>query len=151
MEITIKLTINENEVKNAKVEIPDNIGVIERDVNSVTQNLSQYARFFDAGCKEWTKDAECNLMFLKNQEDYCNDKLKAQGHLFLNEVYDSLNIPRTKAGQIIGWIYDEESPIGNNCVDFGLYLDLNKDFVDGYKNTALLVFNVDGNILDLIY
>lgn len=150
MEITIKITINENEVKDVKVEIPDNVGVIERDTKSVTQNLSQYARFFDDGCKGWTKDAEYNLMFLKNQQDCCNNKLKAQGYLFLNDVYDSLDIPRTKAGQIVGWIYDEESPIRDNCVDFGLYLDHNKDFVNGYKNTALLDFNVDGNILDLI-
>ena len=150
MEITIKLTINENEVKNVKVEMPDNIGVIEMDTKSVIQNVSQYARFFDDSCTGWMKDAEYSLLFLKNQQDYCTDKLKTQGHLFLNEVYDSLGIPRTKAGQIIGWIYDEESPIGDNCVDFGLYLDRNKDFVNGYKTTALLDFNVDGNILDLI-
>ena len=35
MEITIKLTINENEVKNVKVEMPDNVGVIEMDTKSV--------------------------------------------------------------------------------------------------------------------
>ena len=58
MEITIKLTINENEVKNVKVEMPDNVGVIEMDTKSVIQNVSQYARFFDDSCTGWMKDAE---------------------------------------------------------------------------------------------
>ena len=79
--------------------------------------------------------------------------LKAKGYLFLNDVYDMLGIPRTKAGQIVGWIYDEKNPIGDNFVDFGIY-DGNKEtvrnFVNGYERTILLDFNVDGNILDMM-
>lgn len=114
---------------------------------------SDYARFFDDGCTGWQKDAELNLVFLKHQQNYANDLLKRKGHLFLNEVYDMLGIPRTKAGQIVGWIYDENHPNGDNFVDFGIY-DLNRerarDFVNGYERTILLDFNVDGNILNLI-
>lgn len=114
---------------------------------------SDYARFFDDGCTGWQKDAELNLVFLKHQQNYANDLLKRKGHLFLNEVYDMLGIPRTKAGQIVGWIYDEDHPNGDNFVDFGIY-DLNRerarDFVNGYERTILLDFNVDGNILNLI-
>ena len=68
----------------------------------------------------------------------------------MNEVYDMLGIPRTKAGQIVGWIYDEECPNGDNVIDFGIY-ESNKatrDFVNGYERTILLDFNVDGPILD---
>ena len=64
-----------------------------------------------------------------------------------------LGIPKTKAGQIVGWVYDEKNPNGDNFVDFGIY-DMNKEraraFVNGYERTILLDFNVDGNILDLI-
>ena len=114
---------------------------------------SEYSRFFDDGCAGWTKDPEYNFMFLKNQERYANDLLKSKGHLFLNEVYDMLGIPRTKAGQVVGWIYDEKNPVGDNFVDFGI-LDMRKpkcrDFVNGYERSILLDFNVDGNIWDMM-
>lgn len=114
---------------------------------------SEYARFFDDGCLGWTKDPESNLTFLKQQQNYANDKLKRKGFLFLNDVYDMLGIQPTKAGQIVGWIYDEKNPIGDNFVDFGIY-DINRpknrDFVNGYERVILLDFNVDGNILNMI-
>lgn len=114
---------------------------------------SEYARFFDDGCTGWEKDAEMNLMFLRSQQQYANDLLRSRGRLFLNEVYRMLGIPETKAGQVVGWVYDEEHPIGDNYVDFGIY-DLNKpknrDFVNGYERTVLLDFNVDGNIWELM-
>lgn len=114
---------------------------------------SPYARFFDDGCTGWTKDPEYNLMFLRDQQRYANDLLQSKGHLYLNEVYDMLGIPRTKAGQIVGWIYDEKNPVGDNLVDFGIYdthKPKNRDFVNGYERAILLDFNVDGNILDMM-
>ena len=119
----------------------------------VANEVSEFAKFFDDGCTGWTKDPELNLAFLLKQQAFANDKLKANGYLYLNEVYDMLGIPRTKAGQIVGWIYDEKNPIGDNYVDFGIF-DSNKvknrDFVNGYERTILLDFNVDGNILNLM-
>lgn len=120
---------------------------------------SEYARFYDDGCKGWEKDSEYNLLFLRAQERYANDLLITRGHLFLNEVYDMLGIPRTKAGQVVGWVYDPDNNFGrdedtfNNYVSFGIY-DTNKpkarDFVNGYERVILLDFNVDGNIWDLM-
>ena len=114
---------------------------------------SSYARFFDNGCKGWQKDAELNLYFLRCQQNQANDKLKADGYLFLNDVYEMLGIPKTKAGFVVGWIYNEKNPVGDNFVDFGIYDTHNekaRDFVNGYERTILLDFNVDGNILDLM-
>ena len=69
----------------------------------------------------------------------------------MNDVYEMIGIPKTKAGQIVGWIYDEKNPVGDNFVDFGIY-DVNneakRDFVNGYERSILLDFNVDGNIWD---
>lgn len=122
------------------------------DVVNPTE-YSDYARFFDEACSGWTKDPELNLMFLKRQQSYANDLLQRRGYLFLNEVYDMLGIPRTKAGQVVGWVYDENCPVGDNYVDFGIY-DIHRekcrDFVNGYERTILLDFNPDGNILDLM-
>ena len=64
-----------------------------------------------------------------------------------------LGIPRSKAGQVVGWIYDEENSKGDNYVDFGIYdihRQANRDFVNGYERAIWLDFNVDGPILDLI-
>lgn len=114
---------------------------------------SDYAKCFDNGCTGWTKDAEMNLFFLKRQQDYANERLRARGYLFLNEVYESLGIPKTKAGQVVGWIYDTKNPNGDNYVDFGIYNIHNeqaREFVNGYERSIWLDFNVDGNILNYI-
>ena len=128
--------------------------VVKKTIDVADPNeYSDYARFFDDGCNGWSKDPEFNLLFLKQQQSYANDLLKSRGHLFLNEVYDLLGIQRTKAGNIVGWIYDEKNPVGDNFVDFGIY-DINRpknrDFVNGYERTIILDFNVDGDILSLM-
>ena len=114
---------------------------------------SEFARFFDEYCAGWEKDAEWNHKFLNLQQDFANKKLKEQGYLFLNDVYEMLGIPKTTAGFQVGWIYDEENPVGDNYVDFGMY-DIHKesarDFVNGRERSILLDFNVDGPIINLI-
>lgn len=113
-------------------------------------NYSIYARFYDDGCAGWTKNPEYNLIFLKQQQNWANEKLKANGRLFLNEVYEMLGIPKTVIGQRVGWVYNENNPVGDNFVDFGIYDLYNekaRDFVNGYERTILLDFNVDGDIL----
>lgn len=129
---------------------------VKSTVDVIDPNLySEYARFFDDGCKGWEKNAEYNLMFLRATQNFANDLLRSRGYLFLNDVYDMLGIERTKAGQIVGWVYDPDNPDhnGDNYVDFGIY-DMRKpkarDFVNGYERVILLDFNVDGNIWDLM-
>ena len=142
-------------IKAEKISVTDENGKTKKEsvdvISDPINGYSDYARFYDDGNEGWTKDPEYNLMFLRAQQQYANDKLVAQGYLFLNDVYDMLGIPKTKAGQIVGWIYNPENPDGDNYVDFGMY-DVNKpnavDFVNGYERTILLDFNVDGNIWD---
>lgn len=125
-------------------------------------DISGYARFFEKYTTDeegnsvlnphWEPNNEYNLMFIKAQENYANDLLKAKKRLFLNEVYEMLGLPATKAGQVVGWVYDPENPIGDNYVDFGLYSDnlSYSDFVNGMDPAILLDFNVDGNIWELM-
>lgn len=143
----VEETVADPETGKSK-KVKNTIDVI--DCNHVP---SGYARFFDEGSRYYEKDAEQNLMFLRSEQNYANDRLRARGYLFLNEVYERLGIPTTKAGQIVGWIYDKENPNGDNFVDFGIYdatRPKNRDFVNGYERVILLDFNVDGDILDLI-
>ncbi len=129
--------------------------VKEIEIDEWHKDFSDYARFFDASCQGHTKDPEYNLMYLKQQQAYCNEILKSRGHLFLNEVYDILDIPRTKAGQVVGWLYDKNgnNPNGDNYVDFGIYdknYEPSRRFVNGCEYNILLDFNVDGVIYDKI-
>lgn len=150
----LRYNIKAKEVEERIVDENGNEVVETKIVETVNPNTySDYSRFYDESCTGWVKDPESNLAFLKLQQGYANERLERKGHLFLNEVYDMLGIPRTKAGNIVGWIYDEKHPIGDNFVDFGLY---NQDservraFINGYERVILLDFNVDGPILEYI-
>lgn len=111
---------------------------------------SIYARFFDEFSSSWQREPEYNRIFLTCQQNYANDTLRARGHIFLNEVYDSLNLPRSKAGAVVGWVLSND---GDNFVDFGIFDD-NREraraFVNGQEGSILLDFNVDGVIYDLL-
>lgn len=116
-------------------------------------SYSPYSIIFDDGNTGWDPDPELTKYFLIQQQNWANERLKAKGHLFLNEVYDMLGAKRTKAGAQVGWVYDEKNPVGDNYVDFGIfdiYNPKSRDFVNGYEKVIVLDFNVDGVILDLI-
>jgi hypothetical protein len=154
IEKEIRYGIKAMEVETTVVNEDGSEITITEQVKTMDPNLySDYARFFDEASPCWQNDPEYNLMFLKSQQQYANDLLKAKGRLFLNEVYDMLGIDRTKAGQVVGWVYNPENPTGDNFVDFGIY-DMSKErvraFVNGYETNILLDFNVDGNIWDLM-
>lgn len=140
-----KEVVDENGKRKIKKE------TVEVVVNP--EGYSDYARFFDESSPNWEDSSEYNLMFLKSQQNIANDRLRANGILFLNDVYAALGIPKTKAGQVVGWIYDKEHPVGDNYVDFGIY-DIKKskarDFVNGFEESILLDFNVDGNVWELM-
>lgn len=113
---------------------------------------SIYARFFDEYSINWSKEPEYNALFLRCQQNYLNDLLNARGHVFLNEVYDTLDIAHSQAGAVVGWINDSEE--GDRYIDFGIFVDdaseKVRDFVNGREGSILLDFNVDGVIFDKI-
>ena len=111
---------------------------------------SEYAKWFNENSVEWQRNADYNVFFLKSQQNYMNDKLKARGHVILNEVYDSLGIPRTPAGALVGWVMDNERDGSDNYIDFGIFEPNNQDFINGFTKEILLDFNVDGVVYDLI-
>lgn len=150
----LKYNIKTEEVEEVVVDEDGKETIVKTPVDVMDPNVySPYSIVFDDGNTGWDKDPELTKFFLVQQQNYANDRLKARGHLFLNEVYDMLGAQRTKAGAQVGWIYDEKNPIGDNYVDFGLF-DIHKpkarDFINGYEKVIVLDFNVDGVILDHI-
>lgn len=125
----------------------------KRTVEAATEWVNNaYARLFMEGNPNWERDMSYNLQFLKTQEQYANDLLRARGYLFLNEVYEMCGFKPTKAGQVVGWAYDPKNPVGDNYVDFGMReiykLNETGDYIEDWERLVLLDFNADGNILD---
>ena len=150
----LKYNIKAKEISETTVDENGKETTVTKTVPVVeSEEPSDYARFFCEGCAGWTKDPEMNLVFLKQQQNWANELLKTRGHLFLNEVYDMLGIERSKAGQVVGWVYDETNPNCDNYVDFGIYDIYNerkRAFVNGWERSILLDFNVDGDIYSLL-
>lgn len=116
---------------------------VKKTVMVADPNLqSDYAVYFDSKSRNYETNPDYNRMFLKAQQAFANDKLQTRGHLFLNEVLDDLDLPRTPAGQIVGWTKD--GPDG--YVNFRI-VEVERETEDGRHEQALLLdFNVEGNI-----
>ena len=125
----------------------DDKGNVVSSVGNDRSTCSTYARFFDSSCPDFKKNPDYNKTFVEETQRMFNDKLRANGSVFLNEVYDALGFQRTPAGAIVGWI---DGGDGDNYIDFGIYEDRNRRFVNGLEPVVLLDFNVDGVIYDKI-
>lgn len=162
----LKNGIKAKEVEVEEIDEKGNKVTTKKTEYVIDSEPSEYARWFAPGNDNWNDDPYYNLLFLKRQQQYANEKLRIKGYLFLNDVYRSLGLPETKAGQVVGWIYDEDREVDgiDGYVDFGIY-DVNVngygndnmcdkiseqriDFVNGLEVPILLDFNVDGNIWD---
>lgn len=150
----LKYNIKAKEIEEIVVDEDGSQHTVKKTVQVAdVDQPSEWARFFDDGCRGWDKNPEFSLMFLLKQQEFATERLKARGWLTINEVYEALGIPRTEGGQVVGWYYDESDPLRDNVVDFGIY-DMysakKRDFVNGYEKVILLDFNVDGYIAHLI-
>lgn len=149
----LRFGIKAKEVEEKTVDENGKETAVTKTVEVVDPNAvhSIYSVVFCEGNSGWTRNAELNKVFLIQQQNYANDKLRLNGILTLNEVYDMIGAPRTAYGQIAGWVYTEDSSIGDNFVDFGIF-DVNNekacDFVNGYEKSIILDFNCIGNILE---
>lgn len=114
--------------------------------------VSPYARVFrpwnhpGGGSTQFDESPEYNVVFLNAQEQYANQRLQARGHLYLNEVYESLGFEHSDEGAMVGWIKGE----GDDYVSFG-FNDMRNikkgSEVDGTEGHVFLDFNVQGSII----
>lgn len=83
------------------------------------------------------------IYHLRTMETYCNQLLNTKECMFINEVYDILEIPRTLNGAKDGWLKGD-------VIDFGIYTNNNVDIINGCHDNVLLVFNPRRNINELL-
>jgi len=126
---------------------------VRRTFSDRKEKYSVYARLWDQDSTlDWKPQPEYNLAFLTSQQNWMNDRLRARGHVFLNEVYDALGLSRTKEGAVVGWVLDGGN--SDNYIDFGVFKKGDPqavmEFITGWEGGIWLDFNVDGVIYDLI-
>lgn len=119
---------------------------VKKSIEVADLNASGYVKYFTRSNPYWEEDSSYVEMFLRSQQNYANDKLKATGHLTLNDVYDMLGFHDSKAGMVVGWIYDLDHPNGDNYVEFDVKKVNLPNEQDGYEEAYAIDFNVDGNI-----
>lgn len=107
-------------------------GPYEHKHVKVSDAIHTRAFSFDHKNSRWADNPDYNEAFLKAQQNYWNDRLRARGYVFLNEVLDTLGLPLTQEGQTQGWSRGDE-------IYFGKIV--HQDSIDLY-------FNVQGEILD---
>ncbi|MCR5432355.1 MAG: DUF6353 family protein [Lachnospiraceae bacterium] len=152
IEKEIRYNIKAQEVEKTVTDENGKEKKVKETVNTVASgwnpaDYSPYARLFDSTNIAWKKDPSQNSFYLKAIQAQANDRLRARGHLFLNEVYELLNYPLTDYGQVVGWVYDLKDPIGDNFVDFGIFEVHTEDEVFGDPISGFVLdFNVVGDI-----
>jgi hypothetical protein len=114
---------------------------------------SIYARLFaQETSRNWQPQQNYNSIFLQSQQNYANDRLRRDGFLLLNDVYESLGLERSKEGCVVGWVRNNPRG-GDSFIDFGVFSGdayMGKQFVNGNEPNVWLDFNVDGVVYDLI-
>lgn len=109
-----------------------------------------YARIFGRNTSRiWDPTPEYNVITINAQQVFANQKLQAVGHVFLNEIYDSLGLEHSREGALVGWVKGQ----GDDYIDFGAG-DMDNirtgAYLDGTEGHIYLDFNVDGVIWDKI-
>lgn len=103
---------------------------------------SSFAVCFDERSSHWQKNVEMNRIILNSIQFQMNNKLRAYGHVFLNDVYDELDLPKSDQGQIFGWMKNSDTGDGN--IEFVMYDAFNTpDSRQPYDKSIWLDFNVD--------
>ena len=150
MDKELLYNLKAKEVEETVVDENGNETVVKKtvEVSDGVAGMGMYTFCFDESASGWQRDAEANKFFLLQQQDYANEKLKATGYIFLNEVLDMLGIQRCRAGQTVGWMLNGD---GDGYIDFGIFnihSKPNREFVNGLEKSIWLDFNVDGDILN---
>lgn len=140
-------------IRNAEVEetVTDEKGKekkVKKTIEAADPNASDYIKYFTKTNPNWENNPEYIEMFMRAQQNYANDRLKAVGHLTLNEVYEMLGMRATKAGMVVGWIYDLDHPSGDNFVEFDVKKVHLMNERGDYDEAYAVDFNADGNIYD---
>ena len=120
---------------------------VKKTVEVADPNVTNdYIKYFTRSNPYWDDTPDYVELFLRSQQNYANDRLKVDKVLTLNDVYDSLGFQKTKAGMVVGWVFDENNEDGDNFIEF----NVRKVYIPNEYGEEVLAyaidFNVDGNI-----
>lgn len=142
----LRFNIKAMEIEETVIDEKGKEKKVKKTIEVADSNTSDYLRYLTRTNDNWENNPEYIEMFLRSQQNYANDKLKSVGHLTLNEVYDMLGMQDTKAGMVVGWIYDSNNPDGDNYVEFDVKKVYLPNECGDYEEAYAIDFNVDGNI-----
>lgn len=137
------------EIENKEVHEDGTEELVKAYVDEADGVHSPYDLLFDEMVDRWEPDYQLNKTFLSQVQSEANRRLRAQGYLFLNDVYRLIGgyangeQIRKPVGQIVGWLYDPNDETRANYVNMGI------DAMQGDRS-VVLHFNCDGPIIDKI-
>lgn len=116
-----------------------------------------FAGLFCESSVYWQKPLGVNRDTLLLKQRYWNDKLCTRGYVFVNEIFEDLDMPEacTELGQYCGWIYDDTDTMGyQNCIDFNM-VDIHDGtkiaFLNGDERNIFIELKPDGYIADKLW
>ena len=147
----LRYNVKAQEIEETVVDEKGKEKKVKKTVEVADPNTeSIYQKYFTRTNSNWENDFDFVETFLRMQQNYANDLLRANGHLTLNKVYDMLGFQDTKAGMVVGWVYDLDHPNGDNYVEFNVKKVHLPNERGGLEEAYAIDFNVDGNIYDLM-
>lgn len=120
---------------------------------NVASGLSEYGIVLDRTDNHGIfnpQDIKYTVQVLTGEQNYVNDLLRVRKWVTLNQVYERLGVEPTKAGNVVGWVYEENNKEGDNYIDFKITPTYKQNEMGNFEEVVLLDFNVDGYIFDRI-
>lgn len=144
--------IKKTEVETVEQDVRGRKRKVKKEYDVIDEILGDpFLKFFDESNPNFTKSPTANLDFLRQQVQYLNRRLVAEGFVTLNDALYDLGFNRCAEGSVYGWVYDPDDPHCHNEIDIGIK-DIRRktiqNAINGYEPTILLNFNVDGVITD---
>lgn len=137
--------------KTTKDEVVDENGKkskVENIVIASAEDLGPYDFFFDEDVPGFVSSSAYNNKQLQDIQDYLNDRLQINGHLFVNEIYTEFKKKHVPSGQIDGYLYDGVEYFDK--VDFGLDEPINERFRKLNEEVAIICLRPRTNIVNQI-
>lgn len=149
----LRYNIKSKEVEETIIDEKGKEKKVKKTVNVVNPDdvKNEFSQFFCEGNPNHSKDAEFNKMFILRQMDYANERLAAEGYLFLNDVYAMLGMDKTRAGASFGWIYNKDIIKQIDFNIFDVHDEAKRRFVNGLERNILVDFLGVEPILDKVY
>lgn len=124
---------------------------------AVMKDASMYDVVFSSATSDYSHDdAEWNhetqewegydVTLVAKTREVLQNRLESKGRVFLNEAKKDLGMDETRAGQVVGWIYDPSDETRDSHIEIDMYPTMD----DNGEPTLGLAFNVDGPILDYL-